>query len=69
MDLLAAYRMAEPKNPDVYYYCALYELKTGKLLQSKKDMGIAISLGFKDAVKLENDFPADYLKSNKIKDN
>jgi hypothetical protein len=56
--LLAAYRMAEPENPDVYYDYALYEWKLGKEQLSRKYITMALSLGFKDRDKLKSDFPA-----------
>lgn len=56
--ILAAYRMTEPENPDVYYDYALYARKQGKEQLSKQYLTIALSLGFKDRVKLESDFPA-----------
>lgn len=59
--LLAAYRMAEPENPDVYYDYALYELKTGKVHQSRNSLKKAFSLGFGDKGRLINDFPAAFL--------
>jgi hypothetical protein len=60
--ILAAYRMIEPKNPDVYYDYALYEWKLGKDQLSWKYLRIALSLGFKDYLKLENDFPVEITK-------
>jgi hypothetical protein len=57
--LLITYRMAEPDNPDVFYYYALYTWKLGKEKLSKNYMTTALALGFKDYVKLENDFPAE----------
>jgi hypothetical protein len=59
--ILAAYRHAEPENPDVYYDYALYSLKQGKEQMSLKYLKIALSHGFKDQVKMGNDFPASLL--------
>jgi hypothetical protein len=59
--LLSAYRRAEPENPDVYYDYALYEWKQGNDRLSGKYLTVALSLGFKDRVKLENDFPVAVL--------
>jgi hypothetical protein len=56
--ILAAYRHAEPENPDVYYDYALYSLKLGKEQMSIKYLKMALSRGFKDQVKMGNDFPA-----------
>ena len=57
VQLLAAYKRAEPENPDVYYDYALYTWKLGSAQLSRKYLTIALSLGFKDRVKLVNDFP------------
>ena len=59
--ILAAYRQAEPENPDVYYDFALYSLKQGKEQISLGYLKIALSLGFKDQAKMGNDFPATLL--------
>jgi pimeloyl-ACP methyl ester carboxylesterase len=55
--MLAAYKMAEPENPDVYYDYALYSSIHGKVQLSRKYLLTALSLGFQDRVKLANDFP------------
>jgi len=55
--LLAAYRMAEPENPDVFYDYALYAWKLGEKQLSRKYITTALSLGFKDSERLESDFP------------
>jgi hypothetical protein len=65
--LLAAYRWAEPENPDVYYDYALYARKLGKEQLVRKYLTIALSLGFSDRVKLENDFPAFHLPGTPAK--
>jgi hypothetical protein len=49
--------MAEPKNPDVYYYSALYALKQGREKECRQNLNLALSLGFKDRDKIEKDFP------------
>jgi hypothetical protein len=59
--ILAVYRHAEPENPDVYYDYALYFFRQGRDQLSLKYLKIALSLGFKDQVRLENDFPASVL--------
>jgi hypothetical protein len=64
-DLLAAYRMAEPKNPDVYYYSALYALKKGSEKECRHNLNLALSLGFKDRDKMEQDFPRSILNLQK----
>jgi tetratricopeptide (TPR) repeat protein len=58
--LLAVYRKAEPENPDVYYDYALYFLKQGNERKSLACLRKAISLGFKDRVRMNTDFPHDF---------
>jgi pimeloyl-ACP methyl ester carboxylesterase len=55
--LLAAYRKLEPENPDVYYDLALYEKNLNRQQKSQLYLKKAISLGFKDQIKLKSDFP------------
>jgi hypothetical protein len=57
--LLAAYRKAEPKNPDVFYDYALYAKQKGNKKLSNTYLALALSLGFKDHVRLESDFPGE----------
>ena len=59
--ILAAYRMAEPENPDVYYDYALYEWEMAKRESALKYLKTTLSLGFKDQQKLATDFPVDLL--------
>jgi hypothetical protein len=61
LHLLSAYRLIEPRNPDVYYYRALYALKQGNEQLSRKELSLALSLGFSDRVRLEKDFPRSML--------
>ena len=61
IQILAAYRQAEPENPDVYYDFALYYLKKGHEKMSLNFLKTALSLGFKDQAKMGNDFPASLL--------
>jgi len=61
VQLLAAYRMAEPENPDVYYAYAMYAWKQGDEQLSRKYLKMSLALGFRDTVKLESDFPAAVL--------
>ena len=55
--LLAAYKMAEPENPDVYYDYALFAAKQNKEQVARKYLIRASTLGFKDVKKLNADFP------------
>jgi pimeloyl-ACP methyl ester carboxylesterase len=59
--LLAAYRMAEPKNPDVFYYLALYASNQGDEKTAIQHLNHAFSLGFKDREKMNREFPKDML--------
>jgi pimeloyl-ACP methyl ester carboxylesterase len=59
--ILAAYSRSEPKNPDVYYDYALYFYKQGNEQKSLVYLQHALSLGFKDKVRIKNDFPAKFL--------
>jgi predicted DNA-binding protein YlxM (UPF0122 family) len=57
--MLSIYEMAEPKNPDVFYYKAY-----SSFLKNEKDsvfgnMKKAYELGFEDSVRLQSDFPAE----------
>jgi hypothetical protein len=61
--LLAAYRMAEPGNPDVYYDYALYEWKKGNEQVCKKNLRKALSLGFRDSNRISANFPPDFLNN------
>jgi pimeloyl-ACP methyl ester carboxylesterase len=56
--ILAAYKKAEPDNPDVYYDYAVYARNRSQTDLSRKYLEYAISRGFKDQVRLKNDFPA-----------
>jgi len=60
--ILAAYKMIEPENPDVFYNYALYESKLGNDQQSVNYLNMALSLGFKDHSKLKRDFPLETSK-------
>ncbi len=55
--LLAAYRKAEPRNPDAYYDYALYEMKKGRRAAALSKLKHAIQLGFADRKKMAEDFP------------
>ncbi|MCB9000222.1 MAG: hypothetical protein H6540_09185 [Bacteroidales bacterium] len=59
--LLAAYKTAEPENPDVYYDYALYFYHRQNEKLSQENLQRALSLGFHDKVKMERDFGDEFL--------
>jgi hypothetical protein len=59
--ILAAYRMAEPENNDVYYYNGLFQFKTGNTQSCINYLVKARNLGFRDIRRLESEFPANLL--------
>ncbi len=46
--LLAAYKLAEPENPDVYNFRALYDWKQGKEQLGREELSWAKAMGFSD---------------------
>jgi tetratricopeptide (TPR) repeat protein len=58
--LLAAYQKAEPENPDVYYYRALYAYTQNRKERCREFLQKARNLGFIDSVKLKKDFPPGF---------
>jgi hypothetical protein len=59
--ILAVYRHLEPENPDVYYDYAVYFFRQGLEQESIRYLETSFSMGFKDKVRLENDFPTSVL--------
>jgi predicted esterase len=57
--ILAAYRKIEPTNPDVYYYYALYNFKTGNTQKCRYFLELSRKSGFTDQVRFKRDFPSD----------
>jgi len=56
-NLLPAYRLIEPDNPDVYFDYALYEQLKGNDPKSRYYLNKSLALGFKDKAKLQSAFP------------
>jgi hypothetical protein len=52
---LQIYEMAEPENPDYLYFSACYQANSGNISKALENLKKAISFGFSDRVKLEND--------------
>ena len=57
--VLTIYEMAEPKNPDVFYYKAFDAFLKKQKDGIKLNMEKAYNLGFDDSVRFRTDFPAD----------
>ena len=57
--LLTIYQMAEPKNPDVFYYKAYYAMLKNQKDSILLNMKRAYELGFEDSVRFRADFPAE----------
>jgi len=58
--LLGIYKLIEPENPDMFYFSALYELKTNKKDAARDYLEKALKAGYKDTIIIENDFPDYY---------
>jgi len=54
-NFLQIYGMADPENPDYFYFSACYLANTGNLLKASEVLKKAISHGFSDIAKIEND--------------
>jgi hypothetical protein len=59
---LAIYQMAEPQNPDVYYYKSIYYLLKNQKDSVFSNIKKAYSLGFEDSVRLRSDFPVEIIQ-------
>lgn len=56
-NILAAYKMAEPDNPDVYYAYARLTQKQRQPEKAEAFLSKALSLGFTDRERIKTDFP------------
>ncbi len=56
-NILAAYRIAEPDNPDVYYAYARFAQKQHQPEKAQAFLSKALSLGFTDHERMKTDFP------------
>ncbi len=59
--MLDIYQMAEPENPDVYYFRALHACQSGNRESCAENLKRSLELGFTDTRKLKDEFPADIL--------
>ncbi len=59
--LLAIYALIEPENPDMYYFSALFDYKTGHPDRVRELLKRAIQLGFSDSDRMRNDFPEEII--------
>ena len=64
--ILKIYKLVEPENPDMYYFSALLDLKTGETDLIKENLEKALREGFTDFSTLKKDFSADYLSGLKL---
>ncbi len=55
--ILAAYKTAEPDNPDVYYAYARYAYKMHQSAQARTYLIKAMQLGYSDHSRIKRDFP------------
>jgi hypothetical protein len=61
--ILEIYRMIEPLNPDMFYFFALYSLKTGKEDLVPGYLRDALEYGFSDTTQIRKEFPAALLEN------
>ncbi|MFO7657364.1 MAG: hypothetical protein R6W78_09870 [Bacteroidales bacterium] len=59
--ILPIYRILEPENPEMFYFSALYEMKTGNETEVKTNLRKALDAGFSNSEIMHNDFPEKYL--------
>jgi hypothetical protein len=55
--ILAIYKNIEPQNPDMFFYTALYNLKSGNKQIAKELLKTAIEHGFNDTTLIKQNFP------------
>ena len=60
--VLYLYRLLEPKNPDMYFYSALFKFKSGKNDDAIKLLKEALDLGFIDKSLIIQSFPMNLSK-------
>ncbi|MBN2214270.1 MAG: hypothetical protein JW723_08495 [Bacteroidales bacterium] len=60
---LEIYKMVEPRNPDMFYFSALYSLKSGKSEHVSENINKALENGFQDTLQLKKEFPVIFWKS------
>ncbi len=55
--ILAIYRLAEPENPDMFYFSAVYSYKRGNTAEAEKLLKQAVNRGYSDTLQIHHDFP------------
>ncbi len=60
--ILAIYKLAEPENPDMFYFYALYYLKTGRDDDISTSIKNSLDYGFSDTSQIRKEFPAVFWK-------
>jgi pimeloyl-ACP methyl ester carboxylesterase len=61
--MLDVYALAEPENPDVYYFKALHAYRSGDKESCMQDLSRSLKLGFTDRDKLKDEFPEEIVAS------
>ncbi len=67
--LMAIYRLIEPENPDIYYFSALFDYKTGHPDRVRELLKRALQSGFSDIDRMRNDFPEEIISPLLLKMN
>lgn len=67
--ILDIYKMIEPANPDMYYFTALFEYKTGHTERVEELLHQAIQSGFSDMIRMKSDFPKAIVSPLLFKEN
>lgn len=60
--ILGIYELAEPQNPDLFYYKSLFNVRMKKTDSVEAYMQKAFALGFEDKARLQKDFPAEIVQ-------
>ena len=60
--ILQVYKMVEPNNADMFYYTALYSLKTGRINDAANQLQQSVKAGFSDFSQMKKDFPLGILE-------
>lgn len=60
---LFVYKLIEPQNPDMYYFSAIYNLKTGNSRLAEELLHQALIAGFSDTMLIRSNFPLSIVNS------
>ncbi|HJX70880.1 MAG TPA: hypothetical protein VJ346_02980, partial [Bacteroidales bacterium] len=60
---LEIYKMVEPRNPDMFYFFALYSLRTGNEELVSGYIRDALENGFTDTMQIKKEFPVTFWKN------